>query len=208
VSVCPVQLPGRWNRLNEPPFTDIDTLIDSLAPAIVSWLDRPFIFFGHSMGAMVAFELVHRLRTDRHRLPHRLLVSGRRAPQIPNDKPQLHTLPQEDLIRELRTLNGTPPELLEDQSFMALLLPVLRADLAVCETYRYRPHVPLEIPITAFGGADDRDVSLESLSAWHEHTLAEFQHFVFPGDHFFLQQSEEALIHVIRREVSNIPALF
>src|SRR5580658_633238 len=207
VSVCSVQLPGRWSRMNEPPFTDIDSLIDSLVQAIVLWLDRPFVFFGHSMGAMVAFELVHRLRADGRPLPKHLLVSGRRAPQIPNDKLKLHTLPQDDLIRELRTLNGTPPELLADRSFMALLLPVLRADLAVCETYRYRPHVPLDIPITAFGGADDCEVSLERLSAWREQTVARFQHFILPGDHFFIQSSEEALIPAINREVSNILAV-
>jgi medium-chain acyl-[acyl-carrier-protein] hydrolase len=182
----------------------MDSLVDALTQAIVLWLDRPFVFFGHSMGAMVAFELVRRLRAEGRPLPMHLLVSGRRAPQIPNDEPELHALPEKDLIKELRVLNGTPPELLEDHSFMALLLPVLRADLAVCETYRYRPHVPLDIPISAFGGADDPEVSVDRLSAWREQTLAPFQQFVMPGDHFFLHSSEQALVGAIHREVSSV----
>lgn len=193
IEVCPVQLPGREIRMMEPAFRHIDPLVDTLVPALLPYLDRPYAMFGHSMGALIAFEVARRL-TGRHGLPPRwLFVSGHRAPQLPDPDPPIHHLPDEQFIAELRRLKGTPEEILQHAELMQLLLPRLRADLALAETYTYRADAPLACPISAFGGSRDSEVSLAELEAWHEQTTDRFRSRLIPGDHFFLQSGRATL---------------
>jgi len=188
VEVCPVQLPGRGTRLMERPFTQLSPLVEALAQALVPLLDKPFAFFGHSLGALVSFELARRIRRQYGVHPVRLFVSAGRAPQIPHRTRPIHTLPDKDLLVELRRLNGMPSELLDHEELMEIMLPVLRADFAVYETYVYLTEPPLDCPISAFGGLQDLRVKDSDLEAWRAQTSASFSLRMFPGDHFFLKQ--------------------
>ncbi len=206
VEVITAQLPGHWNRLPEPPFARLLPLVESLADAIDPYLDKPFAFFGHSMGAMIGFELARQLRRSGRPLPRHLFVSGRRAPQIRETEPPIYNLPDVELIGELRKLNGTPAEVLEDRELMALVLPIIRADLSICQTYIYRPEPPLDCPITVFGGVSDEECSETRLSAWAQQTIATYRKEMFPGDHFFLHQSQTALLRSLAYELHKLAA--
>ena len=165
VEVCPVELPGRGSRLMEVPFTQFEPLISALAQALLPYLDKPFAFFGHSMGALVSFELARLLRQKYGLSPVHLFVSGRGAPQVvPVPDPPIHALPEPAFLEKLRGLNGTPEAVLENAKLMQLLLPMLRADFAVIETYVYVPEPPLNCPITAFSGWQDRKVSFDLIA--------------------------------------------
>ena len=199
VEVCPVQLPGRGTRLTERPFTQLSPLVEALAQGLVPLLDRPFAFFGHSLGALISFELARRVRRRYGLHPVRLFVSAGRAPQIPNRGPPIHVLPEKEFLAELRRLNGTPGELLDHQELMEIMLPILRADFALYETYVYSNEPPLNCPISAFGGLQDRRVNDSDLEAWCAQTSVSFSLRMFPGDHFFLTQP--LLLRVLSKEL-------
>lgn len=201
VEVCPVQYPGRGSRIAEAPFRTIDSLARAALPALAPLLDRPFAFFGHSMGALVAFELA-RLLAAEGRSPAQLFVSAHRAPQLPDPDEPLHQLPDAELVERLRELNGTPPEVLAHAELLQLLLPLLRADFEACETYQYAPGAPLPCPISAFGGLRDPHVSREMLDAWGAQTSDGLTVRMFPGDHFFLNGDRQLLLASVARDLS------
>lgn len=186
LDVSAIQPPGRGARFREPLVDRIGEWLDSLEAAIAPELDRPFAFFGHSVGALTAFELTRRLRRAGRPLPARLFVAGRRAPHLPSRRPRLHALPREQLLAELRSLNGTPPEVLAHEELMDLLLPILRADFSLDATHVYLPEPPLERPITAFWGDADPLADEAQTRAWSEHTTAGLSLHGFAGDHFFV----------------------
>jgi medium-chain acyl-[acyl-carrier-protein] hydrolase len=194
VEVVAVQPPGRERRMMEPPYDRLEPLAEAAMAAIGPLLDRPFVFFGHSTGALVGYEIARRLRRDGARLPQQLVASGRWAPHLPDPEPPVHALPDAELIDALRRYGGTPQEVLEHQELLALMLPLLRADFAVGDTYRYRPEPPLPLPITAIGGVGDPRVSEAALLAWAEHTAGRFEHRRFPGDHFYLQAHQAEVL--------------
>src|ERR1051325_10798789 len=164
VEVCLVQLTGRGSRLMETPYKRVGPLVEAVAGAIQPLLDRPFAFFGHSMGAIICFELARHLRRQRpDTQPAYLFVSGRRAPQFPDTDRVTYDLPEPELIAELRRLHGTPQEVLEHPELMRLMLPLLRADFELVQTYEYTPEPPLGCPIAVFGGLQDYEVPRESL---------------------------------------------
>src|SRR5205814_4666171 len=146
IEACPIQLPGRESRLLEAPFSQLFSLIEPVAQALLPYLDMPCAFFGHSMGALVSFELARYLRRQHGLSPVHLFVSGRRAPQLSDPDPPIHPLPEAEFLEELRSLKGTPEEVLQNTELLQLLLPLLRADFAVCETYAYAPETPLLCP--------------------------------------------------------------
>lgn len=193
VQLALVQLPGREARFAEPPFRRMRDLVDALVPALVPHLDVPSAFFGHSMGAHVAFEAARALRAQ-GREPVHLVASGNRAPRLPFPRPRIHHLPDERILAEFQRLGGTAPEILGDRQLMALLLPVLRADLEVCETYAFEPGAPLTCPITVFGGTRDPDVPPAALDAWSECTTGPFARRLFEGGHFFLQEDRPRVL--------------
>lgn len=201
VEVCAIELPGRGTRLMEPPFTQLEPLIQELTPVLLPYLNKPFAFFGHSMGALVSFELARILRKKYDLSPVHLFVSGRRAPQVPDPDPPIHTLPEHEFLDELRRYNGTPESVLENAELMQLFLPTLRADFAVLETYVYTPEPLLDCPITAFGGLEDWKASCDDLEAWREQTNAEFSLQMFPGDHFFIHSAQPLLLQLLSRRL-------
>ncbi len=202
IEIWPVQLPGRERRLSERPFERLDPLVEALMEALLPYLTPPYAFFGHSMGALLSFELTRALRnagvsTD----PLRLCVSAHRAPQLPPTYPPVHDLPEPLLVRELRRLKGTPEEVLQHPELLQLLLPLLRADFAVCETYTYTHQAPLACPITAFGGLRDEHVPREALEAWRDQTHSSFGIHCFDGGHFFLKEQQEPLLRILARDL-------
>jgi surfactin synthase thioesterase subunit len=185
--VCAVQLPGRENRLREPPVASIPALVSLLAPALAPHLELPFAFFGHSMGAVVAAEVARALVADGGPLPEHLFVSSRRPPHLPGPETPLHLLPDPEFVAELeRRYGGIPAEVKAHPDLLALLLPALRADVRALETYRPCARPPLPCAISAFGGSDDRLAPREQLDAWRTETSAAFRVRVFRGGHFYL----------------------
>jgi medium-chain acyl-[acyl-carrier-protein] hydrolase len=186
VEVCPFQLPGREGRFREPAATALTQLADALAGALDGWLTVPFALFGRSMGALICFEVARRIRRDGGPTPSYLFASGRPAPHVATQDPPMHALPDAALIEAVRHRYGELPDALSrDPELLAHFLPIIRADLALVETYDYRPELPLECPVAAFGGRDDSHVSREALAGWRAHTTADFTLTIVPGDHFF-----------------------
>jgi medium-chain acyl-[acyl-carrier-protein] hydrolase len=197
IEICAVQLPGRETRFREPAFKRLNLLIPVLSQALLPLLDRPFAFFGHSMGGLVSFEVARYLRYHYELNPLQLIVSGAKAPQLPDLEPPIHTLPQAEFIQEIQRLNGTPIEVLHNAELMELVLPTLRADFELIETYQYYPAPRLSCPIAVFGGSDDPKVQFDDLKAWQDQTIADFLVQILSGDHFFLNTQRSQLLHSI-----------
>ncbi|OPX40654.1 MAG: putative thioesterase [Desulfobacteraceae bacterium 4484_190.3] len=196
IEVCPVQLPGRENRITEPLFTRLSSLVDAIAKGLDPYFDVPFAFFGHSIGAKIAFELARELRRKKGVQPVHLFVSGSRPPHIPEPRP-LHMLPEHEFVRELRRYSGTPEAVMQSRDLMEMYLPILRADFSIDETYIYYEDDPLECPVSAFGGNEDKEANREELDAWRQHTLGPFTLQMFQGNHFFLKSSQSLLLDSI-----------
>lgn len=206
VEVYLVQLPGRETLVCEPPLTRLSEIVEAVVPELSPYLDKPFAFFGHSMGAFISFEIASLLRRRSRMQPAHLFVSGCRAPQIPQTKPPTYNLTDERFLEELRRLNGTPREVLQNPEIMQLMKPVLRADFEVSETYTYSPTDPLDCPITAFGGLQDPEAKPAQVKAWCERTSAAFSLQMFPGDHFFLHASQPLLLRTIAHQLQRLEA--
>jgi medium-chain acyl-[acyl-carrier-protein] hydrolase len=202
IEVCAIQLPGREQRIGEEPFTSTVQAAEALALALPPYFDEPFAFFGHSMGAGIAYETALAVRRRQGLTPACLMASGRRAPHLPARKPPVHRLPDHLLIEELRRLNGTPPEVLEDQELMELMLPVLRGDFRLAEDYQASSTVLLQCPVTAFGGDRDPDVPIADLVAWETVCGGMFRLHVLPGDHFFINHQAPKVLELVRAELS------
>ncbi len=199
-----MQLPGRENRIRETPFDRVDPLAAALADAVRPWLDLPWALFGHSNGALIGFELARALRARGLSGPRHLFASGRRAPDVPSPAPPIGHLPDDEFLAELGELGGMPRELLENREIMQMLLPVLRADAALHESYGFREEAPLSCPITAYGGVADAKVSRESIDAWGRHTHGPFRVRMFPGGHFFPQSERESFLRVFSADLNDV----
>lgn len=196
--VYPVQLPGRENRIGESLLYGMRELVEGISEAIFPYLQCPFILFGHSLGARIAFEVARNLREKWKIQPCCLIVSGSRAPHIPEPRP-LHHLPDDAFVEELRRFSGTPESILKSRELMEIFIPILRADFTVDETYAYLEAVPLECPIAAFGGTEDLEANQEELGAWARHTSSDFTLEMIEGDHFFLQTGKDFLLPSVSR---------
>jgi medium-chain acyl-[acyl-carrier-protein] hydrolase len=201
VELCAVQLPGREGRLREKSYTRLMPLVTVLSGIIETYLDIPFAFFGHSMGAWIGFELTRQLRREKKNSPIYLFASGRRAPQIESHEPPKHNLPKSEFINELRYYNGTPELIIQEPELLEIFLPILRADFSILETYKYTRDDSLDCPITVFGGLQDRAVSYEDLTAWKEQTCNEFRVKMFPGDHFYLKGARGQILREIAEDL-------
>ncbi|NJL55892.1 thioesterase [bacterium] len=205
IELCPIQLPGRENRLWEEPFTDLLMVVQTLLPILRSYLDLPFAFFGHSMGALIGFELARHLRRQYALEPIHLFVSGREPPQLPDLAPPIHRLPESEFVDEIRhRYNGISDALLEAPELLRLLLPVLRADVTIVETYRYIDDLPLNCSISAFGGLQDRQVRRIALMTWQQQTQQSFQLHMLPGDHFFLNNHSKPFLYILCQELNQL----
>lgn len=196
VEVCAMLFPGRETRLRETPFTQVSALVGALLQVLPPYLGKPFAFFGHSMGALVSFEVARQLR-DNSNLRH-LFVSARRAPQVLDTRTHLHKLPDDAFIDAVQERYGGVPEIiLQNEELRALFLPLVRADMTIFETYTYTPADPLNCPITIFGGEDDKNAPRDLLAAWEAQTKATFSLQMFPGGHFFVNEVQASVTQAI-----------
>jgi medium-chain acyl-[acyl-carrier-protein] hydrolase len=202
IEVWAIQLPARDGRMREAIPDDLQALAQAVGAGLGPLLDLPFACFGHSMGALLAFEFARQLRRSGQASPTHLFVSARRAPQLPRTDAPLHTLPDGPFIAILRQrYNGIPPAILVEPELLQLFLPVLRADFKMIETYEYRAEAPLDCPIIAFGGTQDAWALPDDLTAWQAQTQRAFKVQLFPGGHFFLQAALPQLVAAVEREL-------
>ena len=176
----------------------IDALVRELTPLLS---EKPYALFGHSMGALLCYELTRQLSLLKKPLPTKIFASGRRAPSVIDPDPVTYNLPHDQFIQELDRLNGTPKEVLQNAELMELLMPTLRADFELCETYEYQSGGEVPCSITAIGGIDDDNASEEELEFWCDHTSKEFKSYRLPGDHFFLHSAEDELLKILHDEL-------
>jgi medium-chain acyl-[acyl-carrier-protein] hydrolase len=204
IEVCPIQLPGRETRIREKALDELEPLVRALTDAVTPWLDRPYGIFGHSVGALIGFELGRALRAAGLPQPAHLFLSGRTAPQHQRVEPEMWNLSDAALIENLRELGGAREEVLAHQELMELLLPTVRADLAVAERYVFPGGDPLDVPITALAGRDDRRAPPAALEGWAEQTRGRFRLHVFSGGHFFVQSMPGAVCRVVAEELARL----
>lgn len=204
LDVLAVQYPGRHDRRSESAFDDVGPLADAVVDQLTEWADRPLAFFGHSLGATVAFEVARRLE-ERGTPLVSLFVSGRRAPS--RHKMQwVHQGDDDELIEEIIALDGTDASMLRDPELVRMILPAFRADLKAAETYRFRPGPMLSCPVFALVGDNDPQVTAAEADSWRDHTTAEFELHVYPGGHFYLNQHAGDVLELIRHRVDGAPA--
>jgi medium-chain acyl-[acyl-carrier-protein] hydrolase len=205
LAISAVQLSGRETRFKEVAFSNMDLLIPELLTGILPYIkDVPFAVFGHSVGALIAFEFVRQLYQNNFPVPEHLIVSGRRAPHIPLDK-ILHLQPDSALIEELRLIGGTSDLILDDPELMSLFLPIVRADFTINETYQVGDAFSVNCPILAIGGYDDPLVNQVFLEQWRQYTTGEFETLMLSGGHMTFKENPQPLLDVVMRKlVKNI----
>ncbi|CAL9654992.1 alpha/beta fold hydrolase [Streptomyces sp. Tu 3180] len=195
VDVLAIQYPGRQDRRGEPAPASVAELADGVAAALAGWDDRPLTFFGHSMGALVAFETARRAERAGSG-PVRLFASGRRAPSRTRDE-RVHTLDDDGVVAELRALAGTDAKVLQDEELLRMVLPAIRSDYRAVETYRCEPGARVRCPVTVLTGDADPRTTLEEARAWSGHTEAGCDVRVFSGGHFFLSERPDEVLAVL-----------
>jgi surfactin synthase thioesterase subunit len=200
VDVIAIQLPGREYRLGEPLMSDMAEIVTAVAQVMPPLLDKPYVFFGHSMGALIAFDLIRSLRQTGLPEPELLVASGRNAPQFQWRDPSIRLLSDEELVAAVRVYNGTPEELLQARIMRDLWLPRFRADMTASVMYRYVEQRPLTCPILVMSGMDDTLVSDAGLESWSAHTTGEVRFVRCPGDHFFIESARDLVLDRIRAE--------
>ncbi|MEN8443746.1 MAG: thioesterase II family protein [Cyanobacteria bacterium J06555_13] len=204
IEICPIELPGRGRKIQLTPLNRLECIIEALSQQIQPYLDKPFAFFGHSMGGLVSFELTRRLFEKYKVSPVHLFISARQAPHLPIASAPMHALSDSDFIAKLREYSGTPAAVLENQALMEIFLPMLRADFEVLETYTYEHRPPVGCPIAVFGGLQDHRVSLKGLDAWREHTQQDFSVQRFRGGHFYINQDHSLVIQQILKHLRSV----
>lgn len=207
VEVCALAYPARAHRLRERPVDHMPALVEQIVDALLPWLDKPFSFFGHSMGAIVAAETIRTLEALAAPLPSHFFASARGPAHLPRKESLLHVLPDDELVRELdRRYGGVPREVMEHKELMDLLVPGLRGDLQALELHSPAMRAPLPCPVTVFGGTTDRHVSLDDLRAWRSETLSPLRVRQFEGGHFFIDSARETLLADVSATLSKTSA--
>jgi surfactin synthase thioesterase subunit len=201
IDVRPIQLPGRESRFDEPPYRHIGELVDAVCPALEPYLDRPYAFFGHSMGSLVAYEVARRFCAGAGPAPYCLVVSGRRGPRIPSNRRLLYGLPDDEFLAEVARLGGMPKEVLEQPDLLEMVLPTLRADYELSETYQPLPGGRLTCAVAAYLGTADPEVDRAGLEGWREEADGEFTMRVFAGDHFYLKGGRSDVLSAVRQDL-------
>jgi medium-chain acyl-[acyl-carrier-protein] hydrolase len=196
IDVCGVQCPGREERIAEAPFTSMSALVGALLEVFAA--ERvPFALFGHSTGALVAYELARALDRAGAPGPSALVVSGCRSPERLMERPPMHALDEGAFRCALRDLGGTPAALLDDVRYMDLVSPGIRADFQLRETYAWEPRTPLDLPVLALVGTNDPLARAAGAEGWRHHTSASFEMREVPGDHLFIRQSRGTTVSLI-----------
>lgn len=204
IEICAVQLPGRANRIKEQAIIGISEIADHFIDALTSDLDTPFAFFGHSMGAILAYEVSIKLEQRKLPTPKHLFLSARSAPHITSKRPKIAHLPKSEFLKSIIALQGTPIEVAENAELMDLVEPSLRADFLSLETYVATPAKPRPIPITVFGGIEDPWITADNLNGWQHYTSSSFDSYQFSGGHFFLDQHYQQIATIIKQSINAV----
>jgi medium-chain acyl-[acyl-carrier-protein] hydrolase len=199
-----IQLPGRENRFTEALITEMDLIIDNLYENFSDFDNKPYVFFGHSLGALIAFEFAKKLQKQGPLGLKHLIVSGSRAPHLPIRRRLIYNLPDQELFSEIQKYNGIPENLLAEKDLlMNIMLPIIRADFTISDIYQCSTETKLKIPITVFGGRDDDTFPFEDLLQWKLHTDT-FDYQSFAGNHFFIKSSFPEVIDNINSILTSI----
>ncbi len=196
-TVCPVQLPGREERIMDKPYDYMLDLLDELEDTIQRYLKGPYALWGHSMGGKIAYELEKRME-KRGKTATCFMISGSRVPSLPEPNPIYH-LPDEEFKKALERFEGTPKEILKNQEVLDFFLPMLRADFTMDETYYDKEFTALRSPIEAFGGRKDREADEKAMKEWKKYTKRSFRCHMFEGGHFYIREHEEAVLSEVRK---------
>ncbi len=197
VELVAVRLPGRETRIREKPFTRLTDVVKEVSGILRPFFRHPFAIFGHSVGALTAYELTQHIRQTTDYQPVHLLLSGHRAAHRPPINPPFHHLDEATFLERVKNFDGTPAAFFEQKELVELMLPCLRADFEVWETYQYSPHQPLDIPLTIYGSDGDSEAKLADFEAWKQHTTGAFKLHMFNGGHFYFQKDLPAFLNLI-----------
>jgi len=202
IEVCPIQLPGRENRFSEPAITNAQQLAQQLANQLQMYANKPFAIYGHSMGALLTFELTRVLQRQGLPMPEALFLGAHRAPHRPPKRQPMHTLSDDAFIQKLQTFGGFPDEVLASKELVEFLLPTLRADFTLCDRYAFEvDDAPLECPLYLFAGEFDDEVQPEDMTDWQIHSAQQSQLHILPGGHFFLRSHLDQLVERMRHSL-------
>ena len=194
-------LPGREHRITEPLVNELTTIVSKIESNILSFLDKPFAFLGHSIGSLISFELMEVLNKNYNKKPDYYFVSAYAAPHIKNRKLRMSELGDDELINTLKNYNGTPPQVLENPLILEYLLPIVRADFSIYDNYKYVERETLNCPLSVFMGKED-DIEENALQAWRNYTDKEFELHKFNGGHFYINDYTEEVIEIIHKSLN------
>lgn len=203
IEICAIQMPGREDRIYESLLTNVDGLVSEIVEAMADFQDKPYAFFGHSMGTLISFEVTRKLRSLKMKQPSILFMSSGKAPQI-QPRRILHKLPNDSFLLKIKELGGIPDIIIENQDLTDLYLPILRADFKMIETYQYVDSKPLDTKIVAYGGRMDQEVKYKDIVAWEGHSLKPLNVNVYEGNHFYLRNYKEKLLKDIITHIRSI----
>ncbi|TQV77391.1 thioesterase [Aliikangiella marina] len=208
VDLVAIQPPGRASRIFEPGYKNMHDLVDSLIEALYKELSSPYILFGHSLGSRIAFELMNRCLAQNLPLPHRFIASGSRGPHLSPRITSIYRLPDAQFIEKLKSINGTPKEILENSELMELCLPMLRSDFELADKYKYSGDCVFDCPVSIFGGKSDSEISVDELKTWQKFFSKDITIELFAGDHFFIDSCKTSVIskvnEIIKFELTNL----
>lgn len=205
IEVCCVNLAGREKRFLEKAESNFSNLISDLYRAILPYTNKPFAFFGHSMGALISYELAILFRKNSNILPSCLFLSARSAPHIKHNQEHIHNLPDDLFVERLhKRYNGIPSVIMSEKDLLNLFLPTLRADIKMVELHEHKEKEALSCPIVAFCGSEDNIATKENVSSWKDYTLSNFDIEIIEGDHFFINTSKSIIINKIISTIDNI----
>lgn len=200
VELCAIQMPGREERICEEILIHIEQVVEEIYKELQEYSDKPFGFFGHSLGALISYEIAKKLFQTSKQEPYVIFVSGCGAPHVP-PKEIIHNLPEEEFEKKIFSLGGTPQLILENKEILSLFLPILRSDFTMVESYECKQRLKLHTNIIAFSGKEDKEVELNELLAWNEYTNKNFSYQMFPGGHFFIKDSFDDVINEVKKHL-------
>lgn len=201
IEVCPIQLPGRENRFSETPIKQAQAMAQSLANQIQLYSNKPFFIYGHSMGALLAFELARALQENGMDMPQGIFLAAHRAAHLPRKREALYALPDDQFIDRLKRFGGFPQEVLDSKELLAFLMPTLKADFTLCDTYQFQSGTVLQCPLHLLAGNDDIEASPDVVEPWSQHTADVAKLHVLSAGHFFLRTHQDELIQILKKAI-------
>jgi len=199
IEMITIQLPGRENRFGEPLNNNLKDIVAELSKRFVDYKDKPFILFGHSLGALMSFEFAKSIKQLYSIFPSHMIISATKAPHLPFRMKHLSQLDNQALKEHLKIYNGIDERILEDDELLDLFLPIIKSDFSICESYHFLESKPFPCDILALSGDQDETVTPEEILAWKKYTEGKFEHLSFPGKHFFIKDHQKKILEIINQ---------